>query len=123
MLLSYCMRAPSRALSVEHEQVGAAQAEKLVAKGATLLDVRPTYQFERERVAGAVSVPMFRKVAGSGPWDNAKKLVMRFGLAMEATGAGPRASGLLQRLSLGRLMDGKSSELQQVNVRQTVTCR
>ena len=72
----------------KHEQVSIAQAEKLVAKGATLLDVRPTYQFERERVAGAVNVPMFRKVAGSGPWDNAKKLVMRFGLAMEATGAG-----------------------------------
>ena len=64
-----------------------AQAEKLAAKGTTVLDVRPAYQYERERVAGAVNVPMFRKVAGTGPWDNAKKLVMRFGLAMEATGA------------------------------------
>lgn len=78
----------SNRTGTKHEQVSIAQAEKLVAKGATLLDVRPTYQFERERVAGAVNVPMFRKVAGSGPWDNAKKLVMRFGLAMEATGAG-----------------------------------
>ncbi len=56
-------------------------------RGATVLDVRPAYQFEAERVAGAVNVPMFRKVAGTGNWDNLKKVVMRFGLAMEATGA------------------------------------
>ncbi|KAK9845919.1 hypothetical protein WJX81_005977 [Elliptochloris bilobata] len=65
------------------------EAERLMAKGATMLDVRPAYQFERERVAGAVNVPMFRKVAGNGPWDNAKKVVMRFGLAMEATERDP----------------------------------
>ncbi len=65
------------------------QAERLAAKGATFLDVRPAYQFEREHVEGAVNVPMFRKVAGSSNWDNLKRVVMRFGLAMEATGAPP----------------------------------
>ena len=67
----------------------ARQAERLAAKGATFLDVRPAYQFEREHVEGAVNVPMFRKVAGSSNWDNLKRVVMRFGLAMEATGAPP----------------------------------
>ena len=46
---------------------------------------RPEYQYEMECIEGAVNVPMFRKVAGSSPWDRIKRIAMG-ALAMTATG-------------------------------------
>lgn len=41
------------------------------------------------RHAGAVSVPLYRPVAGTGIWDNIKKVVMTVGFAMTATERNP----------------------------------
>lgn len=46
---------------------------------------RPAYQFEAERIEGAVNIPTFRPVAGKGKWDILKKVAMG-ALAMKATG-------------------------------------
>lgn len=43
-------------------------------------------QFKKEHIEGAINIPLFRPVAGNGFWDNLKKGVMKFGLAMVATG-------------------------------------
>jgi hypothetical protein len=45
-----------------------------------------TIQFQKEHIEGAINIPLFRPVTGTGFWDNLKKGVMRFGLAMVATG-------------------------------------
>ena len=47
---------------------------------------RPAYQYEAERIEGAVNIPTFRPVAGRGKWDVIKKIAMG-ALAMKATGA------------------------------------
>ena len=47
---------------------------------------RPAYQYEAERIEGAVNIPTFRPVAGRGKWDVIKKIAMG-ALAMRATGA------------------------------------
>lgn len=43
-------------------------------------------QFEKEHIEGAINIPLFRPVMGNGFWDNLKKGVMKWGLAMTATG-------------------------------------
>ena len=53
---------------------------------AVIVDCRPEYQFKKERIEGAINVPLFRTVQGSGTWDQIKKVVMAVGLAMTATG-------------------------------------
>ena len=49
---------------------------------------RPAYQSEKERIEGAVCIPMFRPVAGTDGWNRLKKVVMG-SLAMAATGDAP----------------------------------
>ena len=51
---------------------------------------RPAYQYEAERIEGAVNIPTFRPVAGKGKWDVLKKIAMG-ALAMKATGQSPRS--------------------------------
>ena len=46
---------------------------------------RPGYQYEAERIEGAVNISTFRPVAGKGKWDVIKKIAMG-ALAMKATG-------------------------------------
>jgi hypothetical protein len=89
------------------KSISGEEALRLQKRGATILDVyvlllpclpcsvktithkharrRPAYQYEKERIAGAASVPMFRPVAGSDNWSRLKKVVMG-SLAMAATG-------------------------------------
>ncbi|CAL8469212.1 g8753 [Coccomyxa elongata] len=64
------------------------EAFKLQQKGATMLDMRPEYQYNIEHIEGAVNVPMFRKVAGSSAWDRLKRVAMG-ALAMTATESDP----------------------------------
>jgi rhodanese-related sulfurtransferase len=62
----------------------------LQARGkAVIVDCRPAYQWERERVAGSVNVPLYRPVEGRGAWDTVKRAVMAVGLAMTATERNP----------------------------------
>ncbi|KXZ43447.1 hypothetical protein GPECTOR_90g534 [Gonium pectorale] len=55
----------------------------LVSKG--LRSVTP----EEVRAAGAVSLPLYRFVEGTGFWDNVKKAAMAIGFAMRATERDP----------------------------------
>lgn len=65
-------------------------ALKLAASGnAVLVDCRPRYQWERERIEGSINVPLYRPVVGSGQWDTIKRFVMAVGLAMTATERNP----------------------------------
>ena len=60
----------------------------MVEKGkAVMVDVRATWNYEKEHIIGAVNMPLFRGVEGKTPWDTAKRLVMTIGFAMKATGA------------------------------------
>lgn len=56
---------------------------------AVIVDCRPRYQWERERVAGSINVPLYRPVEGKGGWDAVKRAVMAVGLAMTATERNP----------------------------------
>eukprot|EP00884_Botryococcus_braunii_P023268 jgi/Botrbrau1/9625/Bobra.0131s0005.1 len=58
-------------------------------KGYVIVDVRPEYQYKKEHIEGAINIPLFRPVTGTGFWDNLKKGVMKFGLAMVATERDP----------------------------------
>jgi rhodanese-related sulfurtransferase len=72
------------------KSVDAAGALRLQESGkAVLVDCRPEYQFRRQRIAGAISAPLFREVVGTGLWDNVKRAVMAVGLAMTATERNP----------------------------------
>jgi hypothetical protein len=51
-------------------------------------------QFEKEHIEGAINIPLFRPVAGNSFWDNLKKGVMKWGLAMTATGMSTVVTGL-----------------------------
>ena len=62
------------------------QALKLQQDGAIIVDPRVPWDFEKQRIEGAVSVPLFRGVAGKSGWDTAKRFVMAVGFAMRATG-------------------------------------
>ena len=61
-------------------------------KGALLVDCRVPWDFEREKIEGAVSVPLWRGVAGKTAWDTVKRAVMAVGFAMKATGKIDRKS-------------------------------
>jgi rhodanese-related sulfurtransferase len=66
------------------------EALKLADAGkAVLVDCRPRYQWEKERIAGSVNVPLYRPVEGKGQWDTLKRFVMAVGLAMTATERNP----------------------------------
>lgn len=70
-----------------HWTKGGTQAEELVQQGkAVLVDSRAPWEFDKQHVAGAISVPLFLDVAGKSFWDNLKKFVVRFGMNMRATG-------------------------------------
>ncbi|GFR51091.1 hypothetical protein Agub_g13417 [Astrephomene gubernaculifera] len=58
-------------------------------QGWTLLDVRLQADYDKVHAAGAVSLPLYRYVAGSGFWDNVKKAAMAVGFAMRATERDP----------------------------------
>jgi rhodanese-related sulfurtransferase len=60
---------------------------KLQQKGVVLVDIRVPAEFEREHITGALNVPLFQDVKGSGVFDNVKKFVMATAFAMRATGA------------------------------------
>ena len=63
------------------------QAEDLVKRGkAVLVDARSPWNYEAERCQGAVNLPLFVAVAGKSFWDSAKKVIMRVGMNMRATG-------------------------------------
>ena len=63
------------------------QAEAMVTKRkAVLVDARSPWQFEKEHCTGAINLPLFVDVAGTSFWDNAKKLIVRIGMNMRATG-------------------------------------
>ena len=69
------------------------QAYDMVERGkAVMVDVRAAWNYEKEHIIGAVSMPLFRGVEGKTTWDTVKRLVMTIGFAMKATGA---ASSLL----------------------------
>ena len=61
------------------------EALKQMSRGATLLDVRLSMDYEVEHAQGSVNVPLFRITAGKSNWDNVKRIVMA-GLNMRATG-------------------------------------
>ena len=63
---------------------------------------RPAYQYEAERIEGAVNISTFRPVAGKGKWDVIKKIAMG-ALAMKATGLPCKASTWLDRSKRIRL--------------------
>lgn len=66
---------------------GEVQAYKLQQeKGAVMLDCRVEWDFEREKIEGAINVPLWRGVAGKTAWDTVKRAVMAVGFAMKATG-------------------------------------
>ena len=69
------------------------QASKLQEKGAVLVDCRVPWDYERETVEGAVSVPLWRGVAGKTAWDTLKRGIMAVGFAMKATGGGSSQCG------------------------------
>ena len=63
------------------------QAHKLQESGkAMLVDVRATWNHEREHIEDDVSLPLFRGVEGKTAFDTIKRLVMTIGFAMKATG-------------------------------------
>mmetsp|Transcript_30908 Transcript_30908/g.67517 ORF Transcript_30908/g.67517 Transcript_30908/m.67517 type:complete len:162 (-) Transcript_30908:894-1379(-) len=62
---------------------------KLQKKGAVLLDVRETPQYNKVHATGAINVPMFIPVQGNSMFDNAKRLAMA-AFAMQATERNPR---------------------------------
>jgi hypothetical protein len=63
------------------------QAYKLQEKrGAIIMDCRVAWDYERQKVEGAVNVPLWRGVAGKTPWDTVKRAIMAVGFAMKATG-------------------------------------
>lgn len=64
------------------------QALAQMSKGAILLDVRLSSDFEYQHADGAVNVPLFRITAGNSSWDNIKRVVMA-GLNMKATERDP----------------------------------
>ncbi|CAL5229841.1 g13249 [Coccomyxa viridis] len=70
------------------KSVPAEEAYRMQQKGATILDIRPAYQYEAERIEGAVNISTFRPVAGKGKWDVIKKIAMG-ALAMKATESDP----------------------------------
>ena len=55
-------------------------------EGALLVDCRVPWDFERQKIEGAISVPLWRGVAGKTAWDTFKRAVMAVGFAMKATG-------------------------------------
>ena len=48
--------------------------------------MRARWNYDKEHIDGAVSMPLFRGVEGKSAWDTAKRLVMTIGFAMKATG-------------------------------------
>ena len=64
---------------------------------------RPAYQYEAERIEGAVNISTFRPVAGKGKWDVLKKIAMG-ALAMKATGQSCKAPSRPVRLERVRLL-------------------
>lgn len=70
----------------EKDRNASMQAYRLQQEGAVFVDPRVPWDFEKQRIQGAVSVPLFRGVAGKSAWDSAKRLVMAVGFAMKATG-------------------------------------
>ncbi|GIL91564.1 hypothetical protein Vretifemale_19161 [Volvox reticuliferus] len=65
------------------------QALALQDQGWTIVDVRLATDFEQVHAAGAVSLPLYRYVEGTGFWDNVKKAAMAIGFAMRATERDP----------------------------------
>ena len=65
------------------------QAKRLVASGATFVDIRTPDNFAAERIPEAVSVPLFVPVEGTETFDRIKKFVMATAFAMQATGVAP----------------------------------
>lgn len=61
-------------------------------KGALLVDCRVPWDFERQKIEGAISVPLWRGVAGKTTWDTIKRAVMAVGFAMKATGRVARST-------------------------------
>lgn len=68
--------------------VSCAEAVKLAKKKYVLVDVRLESQFNKSHAKGAVNVPLFQEVQGSGFLDNAKKVLMG-AAAMRATERNP----------------------------------
>ena len=73
------------------------QASKLQERGAILVDCRVGWDYETQHIEGAVSVPLYRGVAGKTAWDTVKRAVMAVGFAMRATGAPSVLSRLCNR--------------------------
>ncbi|GIL91563.1 hypothetical protein Vretifemale_19161, partial [Volvox reticuliferus] len=65
------------------------EALALQDQGWTIVDVRLATDFEQVHAAGAVSLPLYRYVEGTGFWDNVKKAAMAIGFAMRATERDP----------------------------------
>ena len=70
------------------KQLDSAEAAAAAKRGAVLVDVRLAGDYEQEHIAGSISVPMFRRTAGSGNWDKVKRVAMTL-LAMESTERNP----------------------------------
>lgn len=81
-------RGVKESIALFSETLEPLQAKRLQGdKGAVLVDVRVPWDFEKQHIEGAVSVPLYRGVAGKTPWDTVKRAVMAVGFAMKATGA------------------------------------
>lgn len=73
------------------------EAYKLQEKrGAIIMDCRVAWDYERQKVEGAVNVPLWRGVAGKTPWDTVKRAIMAVGFAMKATERNPEFKQLCQ---------------------------
>ncbi|PNW83803.1 hypothetical protein CHLRE_04g217910v5 [Chlamydomonas reinhardtii] len=58
-------------------------------QGWTLVDVRLGDDYLKNHAEGAISLPIYRYVEGTGFWDNVKKAAMAVGFAMRATERDP----------------------------------
>eukprot|EP00879_Flechtneria_rotunda_P006814 GHRR01007158.1.p1 GENE.GHRR01007158.1~~GHRR01007158.1.p1 ORF type:complete len:259 (+),score=33.78 GHRR01007158.1:577-1353(+) len=70
------------------QSVDVQEAARLQQAGWTIVDVRLSTDFDALSAAGSLNVPMYRLVAGTGLWDNVKKVAMA-SFAMKATERDP----------------------------------
>eukprot|EP01025_Chloroclados_australasicus_P010940 TRINITY_DN14669_c1_g1_i2.p2 TRINITY_DN14669_c1_g1~~TRINITY_DN14669_c1_g1_i2.p2 ORF type:complete len:273 (-),score=24.76 TRINITY_DN14669_c1_g1_i2:257-1045(-) len=79
------------------KSVDAAEAQKLMKRGYTLVDVRLAADYDKLHAADALSVPLFRPVQGKGFYDNLKRVAMG-AFAMQATERNPEFVNDLSKL-------------------------
>jgi rhodanese-related sulfurtransferase len=71
------------------KSVDKSEAIKLMKKGAALVDVRLSGDFDIEHAEGAVNVPLYRLTAGDAKFDKVKRVIMNYVLFMKSTESNP----------------------------------